>query len=140
MKRFSLRLPDNLHEALRFSAQREHRSLHNQILVILESYAQQVEFRAAEVPAAPAELAEGTSSAIPTGDEGGIESPEPLLIMDGSTNQQINLLELPPQTFAIFGRQNRYFLQILTWNPNSPESLREFRALAEAGYHIRSRF
>jgi hypothetical protein len=62
------------------------------------------------------------------------------MIMDGTRDQEINLIEQPTQTFAVFGRQNRYFLQILTWNPSSSESQREFRALAEAGYHIRSRF
>ena len=140
MKRFTLRLPDNLHEALRYSAQREHRSLHNQILMILENYAQKIEIRAGEVSIAPAELNEQVPVTPIPGGEPGDESVEQLLIKDGISNQVINLMELPTQTFAIFGRQNRYFLQILTWNPNSPESRQEFRALADAGYHIRSRF
>jgi hypothetical protein len=140
MKRFSLRLPDNLHEALKFSAQREHRSLHNQILMILENHAQHLEVRAGELPFTPAEIGEQAPGApLPAG-EPASEEAEQLLIKDGISNQEINLMDLPPQTFAIFGRQNRYFLQILTWNPNSPESQREFRALAEAGYHVRSRF
>ena len=133
MKRFSLRLPDDLHEALRYSAQREHRSLHNQILMILEIYAQQIEYR---VPITRTEIVE---QALDTPHP--VEEPiAPLLIMDGISNQEINLIDQPAQTFAIFGRQNRYFLQILTWNPNSPESQQEFRALAEAGYHVRSQF
>lgn len=140
MKRFTLRLPDHLHEALRYSAQREHRSLHNQILMLLESYAQQIELRASEVPFTPAEINEQTPVTSLPGGEPGEDSVEQLLIMDGISNQEINLMDLPPQTFAIFGRQNRYFLQILTWNPDSLESQREFRALADAGYHVRSRF
>ena len=136
MKRFSLRLPDDLHEALRFSAQREHRSMHNQILMLLESYAQQIEFQAGDVTMVQTEVAEQAGDTVSPRSEPG----EPLMIMDGTRDQEINLIEQPTQTFAVFGRQNRYFLQILTWNPSSPESQREFRALAEAGYHIRSRF
>jgi len=136
MKRFSLRLPDDLHEALRFSAQREHRSMHNQILMLLESYAQQIEFKAGDVTMVQTEVAEQAGDTVSPRSEPG----EPLMIMDGTRDQEINLIEQPTQTFAVFGRQNRYFLQILTWNPDSPESQREFRALAEAGYHIRSRF
>jgi hypothetical protein len=136
MKRFSLRLPDDLHEALRFSAQREHRSMHNQILMLLESYAQQIEFQAGDVTMVQTEVAEQAGDTVSPRSEPG----EPLMIMDGTRDQEINLIEQPTQTFAVFGRQNRYFLQILTWNPSSSESQREFRALAEAGYHIRSRF
>ena len=136
MKRFSLRLPDDLHEALRFSAQREHRSMHNQILMLLESYAQQIEFQAGDVTMVQTEVAEQAGDTVSPRSEPG----EPLMIMDGIRDQMVNLIELPTQTFAVFGRQNRYFLQILTWNPSSSESQREFRALAEAGYHIRSRF
>ena len=136
MKRFSLRLPDDLHEALRFSAQREHRSMHNQILMLLESYAQQIEFKAGDVTMVQTEVAEQAGDTVSPRSEPG----EPLMIMDGTRDQEINLIEQPTQTFAVFGRQNRYFLQILTWNPSSSESQREFRALAEAGYHIRSRF
>lgn len=140
MKRFSLRLPDDLHEALRYSAQREHRSLHNQILMILESYAQQDEFKPGEVPFALTEISEQAGDTVSAGGEISGEPVEQLMIMDGISNQKINLLELPPQTFTVFGRQNRYFLRVLTWDPDSPESRRGFRALAEAGYHIRSRF
>ena len=136
MKRFTLRLPDDLHEALRYNAQREHRSLHNQILMTLEIYAQQIEYRVGEVPITRTEFSEQTPETPYPGDE----PIEPIMIMDGTSNEEVNLLELPSQTFAIFGRQNRYFLQILTWNPNSPESRREFRALADAGYHVRSQF
>jgi hypothetical protein len=140
MKRFTLRLPDNLHEALRFSAEREHRSLHKQILMILERYAQQVEFRTGEMHSVQPEMVVDEVEKVPAVRKPDDESAERLMIMDGTSNQEINLMDLPPQTFAIFGRQNRYFLQILTWNPNSPESQREFRALARAGYHVRSRF
>ena len=45
MKRFSLRLPDDLHAALQLAAQNEYRSLHNQILIILEDYVRQIEYQ-----------------------------------------------------------------------------------------------
>ena len=45
MKRFSLRLPDDLHTVLQRSAQKEYRSLHNQILIVLEDFVRQSEFR-----------------------------------------------------------------------------------------------
>lgn len=38
MKRLSLTLPDELHQALKELAASEHRSLHAQILYILEKY------------------------------------------------------------------------------------------------------
>ena len=42
MKRLSLILPDELHEALKKLAQSEHRSLHAQIIFILEKYLKQL--------------------------------------------------------------------------------------------------
>jgi len=39
MKQISLRLPDDLHAALKKLAQREHRSLHGQVVHILRKHA-----------------------------------------------------------------------------------------------------
>jgi len=123
MKRYSLRLPEDLHAALQRSAQKEYRSLHNQILVVLEEYVRQAEYKVMETVLEP-----------PQGTEG---SGEELLIMDGDNNQMINLLELPGQALAVFGTRNRHFLRVFNWDPDSEASRGEFQALADAGYHIR---
>ena len=127
MKRFSLRLPDDLHEALQSAAHKEYRSLHNQILIILEDYIRQSEYRVIETISGPVEITkdavEGTSGK--------------LMIMDGDSNLEINLMELPAQAFAVFGTRNRHFLRVFNWDPGSEGSRQEFQALAEAGYHIR---
>lgn len=60
-----------------------------------------------------------------------------LLIMDGDLNQEIDLMELPAQTLAVFGTRNRHFLRVFNWDPDSEGSRQEFQALAGAGYHIR---
>ena len=127
MKRFSLRLPDDLHEALQSAAQKEYRSLHNQILIILEDYIRQTEYRVIETITGPVEI----TNDVVEGVEG------KLMIMDGDTNQEINLMELPAQAFAVFGTRNRHFLRVFNWDPRSEGSRQEFQALAEAGYHIR---
>jgi hypothetical protein len=57
--------------------------------------------------------------------------------MDGDRNQPVDLLQLEPQTFAVFGTRNRHFLRVMAWDPGSEVSRREFSALARAGYHIR---
>ncbi len=123
MKRFSLRLPDDLHAALQRSAQKEYRSLHNQILHVLEEHIRQADFRDLETILEPPQPAK--------------EIKQQLLIMDGDNNQMIDLLELPAQTLAVFGRRNRHFLRVFNWIPESEDSRQEFQALAEAGYHIR---
>ncbi|MBE9473883.1 MAG: hypothetical protein IMY85_03265 [Chloroflexi bacterium] len=127
MKRFSLRLPDDLHEALQRAAQNEYRSLHNQILIILEDYIRQSEYRVIETITGPVEIIND----VVEGAEG------KLMIMDGDSNQEINLMELPAQAFAVFGTRNRHFLRVFNWDPGSEGSRQEFQALAEAGYHIR---
>jgi hypothetical protein len=127
MKRFSLRLPDDLHEALQRAAQNEYRSLHNQILVVLEDYIRQTEFREVETISEPVKI---TS-------ELGAEAEGKLMIRDGDSNQVIDLMELPAQAFAVFGTRNRHFLRVFNWDPSSDGSRQEFQALAEAGYHIR---
>jgi hypothetical protein len=127
MKRFTLRLPDDLHAALQRAAQREYRSLHNQILIILEEYMRGYEIQVLEAVYPPPEGDLGTKG----------ESVEELMIMDGDTNQRINLMDLPAQAFAIFGRRNRHFLRIMSWDPISEDSRQEFSVLAAAGYHIR---
>jgi hypothetical protein len=127
MKRFSLRLPDDLHEALQRAAQKEYRSLHNQILIILEGYIRQSEYRVIETITGPVEI----TNDVVEGAEG------KLMIMDGDSNQEINLMELPAQAFAVFGTRNRHFLRVFNWEPRSEGSRLEFQALAEAGYHIR---
>lgn len=127
MKRFTLRLPDDLHEALQRSAQKEYRSLHNQILIVLDEHIKQNEYREVEAIYEPP---------VVVGDE--VEKPiETLMILDGDNNQEINLMALPAQAFAVFGTRNRHFLRVFNWNPISEASRQEFRALAEAGYHIR---
>jgi len=123
MKRFSLRLPDDLHTALQRSAQKEYRSLHNQILIVLEEFVRQSEFKEMETIFEPLRSAEVQE--------------EKLVIMDGDNNQPIDLLELPAQALAVFGTRNRHFLRVFNWNPDSEESRQEFQALADAGYHIR---
>ena len=123
MKRFSLRLPDDLHAVLLREAQKEYRSLHSQILVVLEEYVHQVEFQELTGLIEPETAVE--------------ELEEKLIIMDGDNNQPINLLELPAQTLAVFGTRNRHFLRVFSWNPDSEASRQEFQPLAEAGYHIR---
>ena len=123
MKRFSLRLPDDLHTALQHSAQKEYRSLHNQILIVLEEFIRQSEFKEMETILEPLGSPE--------------EQEEKLVIMDGDNNQPIDLLELPAQALAVFGTRNRHFLRVFNWNPDSEESRQEFQALADAGYHIR---
>ena len=127
MKRFTLRLPDDLHEALQRSAQKEYRSLHNQILIVLDEHIKQSEYRAVETIYEPPEV---VSEAV--------EKPiEALMILDGDNNQEINLMALPAQAFAVFGTRNRHFLRVFNWDPISEASRQEFRALAEAGYHVR---
>ena len=127
MKRFSLRLPDDLHEALQRAAQNEYRSLHSQILTILDEHIRQNEYRAVETISEPPEVL-GAPDEEPT---------EGLMIMDGDNNQEINLMALPAQAFAVFGTRNRHFLRVFNWDPISEASRQEFKALAEAGYHIR---
>ena len=127
MKRFTLRLPDDLHEALQRSAQKEYRSLHNQILIVLDEHIKQNEYREVEAIYEPP---------VVVGDDA--EKPiETLMILDGDNNQEINLMALPAQAFAVFGTRNRHFLRVFNWNPISEASRQEFRALADAGYHIR---
>jgi hypothetical protein len=127
MKRFTLRLPDDLHEALQRSAQKEYRSLHNQILIVLDEHIKQNEYREVEAIYEPP---------VVVGDD--VEKPiETLMILDGDNNQEINLMAFPAQAFAVFGTRNRHFLRVFNWNPISEASRQEFRALAEAGYHIR---
>ena len=124
MKRFSLRLSDDLHDTLQHIAQDRYRSLHNQILIILEDYVRQVEYQRLQT----------ISEAIEVAQEPGAEG---LMIRDGDNNLLINLLELPAQAFAVFGTRNRHFLRVFNWNPDSEASRQEFQALADAGYHIR---
>ena len=123
MKRFSLRLPDDLHAALQRSAQKEYRSLHNQILIVLEEFVRQSEFKEMETMLEPLRSAE--------------EQEEKLVIMDGDNDRPVDLLELPAQALAVFGTRNRHFLRVFNWNPDSEDSRQEFQALADAGYHIR---
>jgi hypothetical protein len=127
MKRFSLRLPDDLHEALQRAAQKEYRSLHNQILIILEDYIRQSEYRVIETITGPVEI----TNDVVEGAEGR------LMIIHGDSNQEINLMELPAQAFAVFGTRNRQFVRVFNWDPRSEGSRQEFQALSEAGYHIR---
>jgi hypothetical protein len=127
MKRFTLRLPDDLHEALQRSAQKEYRSLHNQILIVLDEHIKQSEFRAVEtISEPPVVTGEDEEKAV-----------EALMLLDGDNNQEINLMALPAQDFAVFGTRNRHFLRVFNWDPISEASRQEFQALAEAGYHIR---
>ena len=127
MKRFTLRLPDDLHEALQRMAQGEYRSLHSQILTILDEHIRESEYRAVETISDPAA---GVSVSAE-------EPAERLIIMDGDNNREIDLMELPAQAFAVFGTRNRHFLRVFNWDPISEASRQEFRSLAEAGYHIR---
>jgi hypothetical protein len=124
MKRFSLRLPDDLHTALQLNAQKEYRSLHNQILIILEQHVRRAESLEMEATTEPPVEKPG-------------EAEEKLMIMDGDNDLRINLLDLPAQALAVFGTRNRHFLRVFNWDPNSEDSRQEFQALAEAGYHIR---
>ncbi|HUV26122.1 MAG TPA: hypothetical protein VMW34_02040 [Anaerolineales bacterium] len=124
MKRFSLRLPDDLHTALQLNAQKEYRSLHNQILIILEQHVRRAESQEMEATTEPPVEKPG-------------EAEEKLMIMDGDNDLRINLLDLPGQALAVFGTRNRHFLRVFNWDPNSEDSRQEFQALAEAGYHIR---
>ncbi|MCJ7536538.1 MAG: hypothetical protein MUO57_13490 [Anaerolineales bacterium] len=124
MKRFSLRLPDDLHTALQLNAQKEYRSLHNQILIILEQHVRRAESQEMEAIIEPPVEKLG-------------EAEEKLMIMDGDNDLRINLLDLPGQALAVFGTRNRHFLRVFNWDPNSEDSRQEFQALAEAGYHIR---
>lgn len=123
MKRFSLRLPDDLHAALQESARQEYRSLHNQILSVLEDFVRQSEIRQLDTILEPS-----TSDGAP---ESG------LMIMDGDNNRLINLLDLPAQALAVFGTRNRHFLRVFNWDPASEASRQEFQAFADAGYHVR---
>ena len=123
MRRFSLRLPDDLHAALQRMAQKEYRSLHNQILIVLEEYVHQAEYQEMEA------LLEPQSKAV--------EAEKSLMIMDGDNNQLINLLEMPAQPLAVFGTRNRHFLRVFNWDPDSQDSRQEFQAFADAGYHVR---
>ena len=127
MKRFTLRLPDDLHAALQRMAQGEYRSLHSQILTILDEHIRESEYRAVETISEPA-----AGVSMPAE-----EPAEKLIIMDGDNNREIDLMELPAQAFAVFGTRNRHFLRVFNWDPISEASRQEFRALAEAGYHIR---
>lgn len=123
-----MRLPDDLHEALSQIAHNEYRSLHNQILIILEDYLESYQVTASEhLLELPAPMADMET----------VEPQETLVIMDGDRNQPIDLLQLEPQTFAVFGTRNRHFLRVMTWDPDSEDSRRDFSALARAGYHIR---
>ena len=127
MKRFTLRLPDDLHEALQRSAQKEYRSLHNQILIVLDEHIKQMEYRVVEtISEPPVVLGEQVEHVD-----------EVLMILDGDNNQEINLLARTAQAFAVFGTRNRHFLRVFNWDPISEASRQEFQALAEAGYHIR---
>ena len=127
MKRYTLRLPDDLHEALQRSAQKEYRSLHNQILIVLDEHIKQIEYRVVEtISEPPVVLSEQVE-----------QVDEALMILDGDNNQEINLMALPAQAFAVFGTRNRHFLRVFNWDPISEASRQEFQALAEAGYHIR---
>jgi hypothetical protein len=123
VKRFSLRLPDDLHAALQESARQEYRSLHNQILSILENHVRQSEIRQLETILEPSRGEEAA--------EGG------LMIMDGDNNRLINLLDLPAQALAVFGTRNRHFLRVFNWDPAAEASRQEFQAFADAGYHVR---
>lgn len=123
MKRFSLRMPDDLHAALQSMAQKEYRSLHNQILIILEDYVHQAENQGLGTLLGPQGAA--------------VEVENSLMIMDGDNNQLINLLEMPAQPLAVFGPRNRHFLRVFNWDPDSQDSLQEFQAFADAGYHVR---
>ena len=127
MKRFSLRLPNDLHQVLQLAAQKEYRSLHNQILIILEDYIRHTEYQTVEAIIEPVQAR--SAEIAKTGEE--------LIIRDGDTNQEIDLLELPAQAFAVFGTRNRHFLRVFHWDPGSEGSRQEFQDLAEAGYHIR---
>ena len=127
MKRYTLRLPDDLHEALQRSAQKEYRSLHNQILIVLDEHIKQIEYRVVEtISEPPVVLSEQVE-----------QVDEALMILDGDNNQEINLMALPAQAFAVFGTRNRHFLRVFNWDPISEASRQEFQALAEADYHIR---
>ena len=123
MKRFTLRLPDDLHAALQRSAQNDYRSLHNQILSVLEDFIRQREFKELETILEPPRAAE--------------EPEGRLMIMDGDNNRPIDLLDLQAQALAVFGSRNRHFLRVFNWNPGSEASRQEFQAFADAGYHIR---
>ncbi len=127
MKRFSLRLSDDLHNALQLAAQKEYRSLHGQILIILEDYIRRTEIQAIEAISESAQVVSGEV-------EKGVGA---LMIKDGDNNQEVDLMELPAQAFAVFGTRNRHFLRVFYWDPDSEGSRQEFQALAEAGYHIR---
>ena len=124
MKRFTLRMPDDLHEALQRSAQKEYRSLHNQILIVLDEHIKQIEYQIVETISEPP---------VVSGEQVG----EALMILDGDNNQEIDLMALPAQAFAVFGTRNRHFLRVFNWDPISEASRQEFQALADAGYHIR---
>jgi hypothetical protein len=124
MKRYTLRLPDDLHEALQRSAQKEYRSLHNQILIVLDEHIKQIEYQIVETISEPPVVS-------------GEQVVEALMILDGDNNQEINLMSLPAQAFAVFGTRNRHFLRVFNWDPISEASRQEFQALADAGYHIR---
>ena len=123
MKRFTLRLPDDLHAALQRSAQNDYRSLHNQILSVLENFVHQSEIKELETILEPPRAVEETEGR--------------LMIMDGDNNCPVDLLELPAQALAVFGTRNRHFLRVFNWNPGSEASRQEFQAFADAGYHIR---
>jgi len=123
MKRFTLRLPDDLHAALQRSAQNDYRSLHNQILSVLENFIHQSEIKELETILEPPRAAE--------------ESEGRLMIMDGDNNRPIDLLDLPAQALTVFGTRNRHFLRVFNWNPGLEDSRKEFQAFADAGYHIR---
>jgi hypothetical protein len=123
MKRFTLRLPDDLHAALQRSAQNDYRSLHNQILSVLENFIHQSEIKDLETILEPPRVAE--------------EPEGRLMIMDGDNNRPIDLLELQAQALAVFGTRNRHFLRVFNWNPGLKASRQEFQAFADAGYHIR---
>ena len=105
----------------------EFRSLHNQILIVLDEHIKQSEYRVVEtISEPPVVLGVEVEAAV-----------EVLMILDGDNNQEINLMALTAQAFAVFGTRNRHFLRVFNWNPISAASRQEFRALAEAGYHIR---
>ena len=64
MKRFTLRLPDDLHAALQRSAQNDYRSLHNQILSVLENFVHQSEIKELETILEPPRAVEETEGRL----------------------------------------------------------------------------
>ena len=99
MKRFSLRLPDDLHAALQQSAQNEYRSLHNQILIILEDHIRQVEYQRLQAISEPVQ-----DETRP--DEG--ESGD-LMIMDGDNYDDRTIIDICEDLLISKDRATRIF-------------------------------